>query len=138
MSICICDSEKEYVFKQIDIDLTCPICLNKTDENNIHETECGHIFCNKCIFEWVQKTNNCPMCRHKLDEQIYEEMIDIAYDIKKIDNEIDNATDNEIDNDWPNFSKNNTFSQKDFIHISAQSYNVLRVISGMGCLRYTT
>jgi SNF2 family DNA or RNA helicase len=55
--------------KDKDEELTCPICLDEIDKENIAITKCGHKFCWECIYEThqVQKQNNnekikCPTC----------------------------------------------------------------------------
>ena len=43
----------------------CPICLL----DNIVESyilKCEHIFCKKCIDEWMKISNICPLCRQIL------------------------------------------------------------------------
>ena len=39
----------------------CTICLNNF--TNISSTICGHLFCWKCIIEYLQKNSYCPKCR---------------------------------------------------------------------------
>ena len=39
----------------------CTICLNNF--TNISSTICGHLFCWKCIIQYLQKNNYCPKCR---------------------------------------------------------------------------
>ena len=39
----------------------CSICLNNF--TNISTTICGHLFCWKCIIQYLQKNNYCPKCR---------------------------------------------------------------------------
>ncbi|UJR26399.1 hypothetical protein I4U23_007731 [Adineta vaga] len=47
---------------------TCPICLNDSSVLSV-ETNCGHLFCGKCIITfWKYQSNwmngmNCPVCR---------------------------------------------------------------------------
>jgi len=52
--------------KQID---ECYICYEKFDKNII-VLKCGHVFCYKCISQWLFKHddpyNTCPMCRQKI------------------------------------------------------------------------
>ncbi|KAG2444509.1 hypothetical protein HXX76_001257 [Chlamydomonas incerta] len=43
----------------------CIICLDRM-EADLATTTCGHMFCFKCITEWVKKSGNCPQCRSKL------------------------------------------------------------------------
>ena len=39
----------------------CTICLNNF--TNISSTICGHLFCWKCIIQYLQKNSYCPKCR---------------------------------------------------------------------------
>ena len=43
---------------------TCTICLDSVSNTPL---PCGHIFHNKCIETWKQKSNTCPNCRVTLD-----------------------------------------------------------------------
>ena len=31
---------------------------------------CGHTFCNMCIEKWNKKSNDCPICRSRIDDII--------------------------------------------------------------------
>jgi len=49
----------------------CSICLEGL--KNPRKTQCGHIFCYKCIHGWIneedyygQKKSSCPMCRQNI------------------------------------------------------------------------
>ena len=57
--------KKEITFKK-DVYNTdeCPICLEtfKEDENLI-QLNCNHIFHLHCIDDWLQRQENCPVCR---------------------------------------------------------------------------
>jgi hypothetical protein len=44
-------------------DSDCPICFDKIKDKDSIETECGHIFCHKCIKTWLEQNNQCPYCR---------------------------------------------------------------------------
>lgn len=37
------------------------ICLSTPDVPVV--TRCGHLFCSKCIFRWLNCTVNCPVCK---------------------------------------------------------------------------
>jgi hypothetical protein len=42
--------------------LTCPICMEDSDENIV--LPCTHVFCSSCIKKWLLKNKNtCPNCR---------------------------------------------------------------------------
>lgn len=36
----------------------------------IKSKNCSHIFCEICLFMWLQKNNKCPICRKNIDETI--------------------------------------------------------------------
>ncbi len=43
-------------------DNCCCICLD--NKNTTFRTiPCNHEFCDKCIFEWLEKHQTCPLCR---------------------------------------------------------------------------
>lgn len=52
--------------------ITCTICSDIIDENNLKITSCGHLFCEECLISWAksckEKNNQvtCPTCRHKI------------------------------------------------------------------------
>ena len=41
-------------------ELECGICYLNT---NLLKTNCDHIFCSKCLKQWQEIKNNCPLCR---------------------------------------------------------------------------
>lgn len=46
--------------------MSCNICLTNEPINPI-TTPCKHMFCFKCIEEWMYHKLNCPCCRRKFD-----------------------------------------------------------------------
>mmetsp|Transcript_14309 Transcript_14309/g.17327 ORF Transcript_14309/g.17327 Transcript_14309/m.17327 type:complete len:285 (-) Transcript_14309:600-1454(-) len=41
----------------------CPTCLEEyTEENPAIVTKCGHSFHLGCIYEWMERSNRCPVC----------------------------------------------------------------------------
>lgn len=42
----------------------CALCLES--RQNASTTTCGHVFCWKCIMDWLDKKEDCPICREKL------------------------------------------------------------------------
>lgn len=50
----------------------CPICRDSSNEESSEEgtgfikIKCNHIFHKQCIFQWIQKSQSCPMCRIQL------------------------------------------------------------------------
>ena len=46
---------------------SCCICFNDIGlRSNYTMTECSHYFCSSCIFEWLTRRPDCPMCRKRL------------------------------------------------------------------------
>ena len=43
----------------------CVLCME--DRVNDTATECGHIFCWHCIFDWCVEKAECPLCRASVD-----------------------------------------------------------------------
>lgn len=43
----------------------CPICIEKINEDVIivKLQKCAHVFCNKCLKEWFELNDKCPLCR---------------------------------------------------------------------------
>jgi hypothetical protein len=44
----------------------CPICLGYLNEP-VKPNNCSHIYCKFCLEMWLQKKENCPLCRTKID-----------------------------------------------------------------------
>ncbi len=44
----------------------CPICLESLKDEDVYISKCNHVFHNKCIDQWFNKDNRCPICRTKL------------------------------------------------------------------------
>ena len=45
-------------------DVTCIVCYNTIETENICKTNCNHIYCMGCLNEWFDRGNvDCPMCR---------------------------------------------------------------------------
>jgi len=62
--------------KKKKVNDTCAICLEKYINNEvIVEFSCqSHIFHEKCLYEWLQKSEICPLCKHNLMEDLNEEL----------------------------------------------------------------
>jgi hypothetical protein len=61
----------------------CSICLEIISRKKIILT-CNHVFHPKCIREWIQKKNTCPLCRAKNDLSMPKKTIQYHSLIKKI------------------------------------------------------
>eukprot|EP01006_Ploeotia_vitrea_P021869 TRINITY_DN54282_c0_g1_i1.p2 TRINITY_DN54282_c0_g1~~TRINITY_DN54282_c0_g1_i1.p2 ORF type:complete len:179 (-),score=34.21 TRINITY_DN54282_c0_g1_i1:1399-1911(-) len=44
----------------------CNICFDPAKEPVV--TVCGHLFCWKCLFEWIEKKEECPVCKAGCDK----------------------------------------------------------------------
>ncbi|CAI4222145.1 unnamed protein product [Auanema sp. JU1783] len=48
--------------------LTCPICMLLFTKPSM--LDCGHSFCSGCIVSWLEKHDNCPVCRSPAEKTI--------------------------------------------------------------------
>lgn len=46
--------------------LVCPVCRGTL--HNTVLTLCGHRYCRHCIYEWVGRSHECPVCRSQLSQ----------------------------------------------------------------------
>lgn len=54
------------IMKDIKINDQCPICMDAAKTRKKIITKCQHIFHKKCIKKWLEKEENCPLCRKEL------------------------------------------------------------------------
>ena len=49
----------------------CSICLERLNFSYdvISATECGHIFHNNCLTQWISENPNCPECRKQINSR---------------------------------------------------------------------
>ena len=53
----------------------CAICLdNKTTTFAV--IPCNHVFCDSCIFEWLEEHQTCPLCRCKANKTMMKQCRD--------------------------------------------------------------
>ncbi|MCQ2818334.1 MAG: hypothetical protein MJ252_13790 [archaeon] len=51
-------------------DLLCIICQNVPNPDLALELNCcGHIFCEKCLWQWIKDHHNCPLCKTEVGTQ---------------------------------------------------------------------
>jgi hypothetical protein len=136
--------KKEFVE---EIDNTCPICL----ENEVTETtECNHKYCSICL----PKINKCAMCRFVFKRPVVSQLntnqirgptgtrgrIEPSEINYNSDEENEEDEDEEIEYSTyipPGFTSSlPERTPEERIRINAQSYNVLRIMSGMSGLAY--
>ena len=46
----------------------CLICMEKL-KNPVLEPSCQNLFCGECLFTWLKRKNNCPVCRTTINIQ---------------------------------------------------------------------
>jgi len=61
--------EEGNVYKLVEDDEdVCPTCLEEYEEENPKiEGKCGHDFHLACIYEWLERSELCPMCARKME-----------------------------------------------------------------------
>lgn len=47
-------------------EVECPVCMDKLEPSDCMVTLCGHLFCRKCIVDWVGNRGSCPTCKRRL------------------------------------------------------------------------
>ena len=47
----------------VNVDDDCPICYNPLKLHTIVKTNCGHAFHKECIDRWLERVEQCPLCR---------------------------------------------------------------------------
>ena len=89
---------------------TCPICQDFNRDTKT--TSCNHTFCTGCLDRWLSSNHTCPMCRTQIREPTH-------------------CTGN---------TSGLTFNHpiRELVSVFAQNYNVLRAMSGMGGLAYSS
>ena len=72
----------------------CSICLERLNFSYdvISVTECGHMFHNNCLTQWISETPNCPECRKQINSRnivrrLYANIDTSAGHIEDIDND---------------------------------------------------
>jgi len=59
----------------------CPICLTPFDEGrDVMALPCAHLFCQRCITDWLSLERSCPICQmNPDDEDLTMALLDSAY-----------------------------------------------------------
>lgn len=58
----------------------CCICrLIPNPQTCIEEKNCGHLFCNYCLNNWLQNSNNCPICKELIAKRNIKNKNKIVY-----------------------------------------------------------
>lgn len=60
--------EEEYLLYSQDPEDVCPTCLECYDQHAPRfMTTCGHHFHIHCMYEWLERSNTCPICGSKIE-----------------------------------------------------------------------
>ena len=55
------------ILKGEEMSRECSVCQDNMEVNeNVLRLSCCHAFHSDCIMTWLNKNNNCPMCRHEM------------------------------------------------------------------------
>jgi hypothetical protein len=46
----------------------CPICFNTMNYSRLTVMECGHVACRSCVDIMIQNSNECGVCRSKIND----------------------------------------------------------------------
>ncbi|CAD8197559.1 unnamed protein product [Paramecium octaurelia] len=61
--------------QELEVQEACSVCLLEYQKNAICRlTPCHHIFHSDCLYQWVMKHENCPLCRTALDQKSLKEL----------------------------------------------------------------
>ncbi|XP_020586263.1 E3 ubiquitin-protein ligase At3g02290-like isoform X2 [Phalaenopsis equestris] len=61
-------SAKAYVLKSLEDEDVCPTCLEEYNpENPKIKTKCSHHFHLSCIYEWMERSDSCPICGKEME-----------------------------------------------------------------------
>ncbi len=66
----------------------CPICLSKyriTDK--IKELPCRHIFHKKCLKKWFERSDNCPLCKFDIKDEINKRKTELEKNLNEEKND---------------------------------------------------
>ena len=61
-------------------DYICCICqLIPNPENALEEENCGHLFCDHCLNQWLTKSQDCPFCKMKISKRVIKDKNKMVY-----------------------------------------------------------
>lgn len=74
--------EPEIGMTSEDINPTCSVCYSDLTIKNSVTALCGHTYCNKCFFRWMETNATCACCRRPFDSKtnLTDEQLDREYD----------------------------------------------------------
>ena len=58
----------ELTSEEMEEDTLCSVCYESTDRVMV-KTKCNHIYCEKCLKEWLRKKTTCPICMNDLSRE---------------------------------------------------------------------
>ena len=63
----------------IDEYLCCICQMIPNPQTALEEENCGHLFCNNCLTEWLKSKINCPICKKKISKRFIKDKNKIIY-----------------------------------------------------------
>ena len=61
-------------------DYICCICDSiPNPETALEEENCGHLFCQNCLNNWLKKSKNCPFCKETISKRSIKDKNKIVY-----------------------------------------------------------
>lgn len=61
------EESKDFILTDLE-DEDCPVCLEEYNlENPKIETKCAHHFHLSCIYEWMERSESCPICGKEME-----------------------------------------------------------------------
>ena len=88
------------------------INVQDSEKNDISTLECGHQFHTECIAKWMERKNECPLCRQKINNKYNQNDAQMVWGVQ---NEL-------YENHYDYISYNDLFSSTIFIDYSSSYY----------------
>jgi hypothetical protein len=116
-------------FDSVGTGTECCICYEIIGKKNNCVTDCGHVFCFKCLATAMAHNNSCPCCRAPLVDTPDEEDDDSDYEGSD-DDEEDSDDDDDDDDDDVHVNKEYDGDVEDIVsRMEAKGITMLDVVS---------
>jgi hypothetical protein len=105
----------------------CAVCYTQLMPRVNHAfTECGHLFCIKCLLTWYERSDTCPMCRENLYVKDEEDNDNDTYDGYTDDSGDDGRFDT-IDDYLPEEMEWSGIIEEDDLQVSISENNLSQI-----------
>ena len=78
--IALPDSRRKLDFRNLVIraeEKSCAICLDDLTKRQLTRLECGHDFHSKCVLEWLQRSDRCPLCKNSVNVDVVSDPLSL-------------------------------------------------------------